>query len=343
MWRNYILLAILIGVFSEGIAADSPLVVIGFRTPEEAYTSKAVLEQRADPTVLKQYAHQAGYAVVERGQVIYLFPPSVTRLNGYRIAHNVVSELLGLLEPDSAVSYNELPESVRQLLEGWVQQAIDSSPYTPHHHDELRIGLLYKVEMRVRVKDRDYPVPSMLVPIEQGQDRGKPSRGLEPLQNIPPNLSNSNSWSLLFSETLSQEQQAAHAQAYYRWVSKLNEEAKSALKQLENRALEQILEKWAIAKKHLQSSLSVPLESLPASVQEHIVDTLTRLEGVSLQTSDLAGATVQFDPELSGYTLSVLVPTGERRKVGTFERSVRAGVGWSLRVMASEWEQRLRQ
>jgi hypothetical protein len=60
MWRNYILLATLIGMFSKGIATDAPLVVIGFRTPEEAYTSKAVLEQRADPTVLKQYAHQLG-------------------------------------------------------------------------------------------------------------------------------------------------------------------------------------------------------------------------------------------------------------------------------------------
>jgi hypothetical protein len=80
MWRNYILLATLIGMFSKGIATDAPLVVIGFRTHEEAYTSKAVLEQRADPTVLKQYAHQAGYTVVERGQVIYLFPPSVTPL-----------------------------------------------------------------------------------------------------------------------------------------------------------------------------------------------------------------------------------------------------------------------
>jgi hypothetical protein len=343
MWRNYILLATLIGMFSKGIATDAPLVVIGFRTPEEAYIAKAMLELHTDTAVLKQYAHRAGYAVVERGQVIYLFPPSVTRLNGYRIAHDVVSELLGLLEPDSAVSYNELPEPIRQLLEGWVQQAIDSSPYTPPHRDELRIGLFYKVEMRVRLKDRDYPVPSMLVPIEQGQKGGKPSRGVEPLQPLPPNLSNSSSWSLLFSETLSLEQQAAHAQAYYRWVSKLTEEAKSALKQLESRALEQILEKWAIAKKHLQSSLSVPFESLPASVQEHIVDTLTRLEGVSLQTSDLSQVTVQFDSELSGYTLSVQIPTGERRKVGAFERSVRAGVGWSLRVMASEWEQRLRQ
>jgi hypothetical protein len=184
----------------------------------------------------------------------------------------------------------------------------------------------------------------MLVPIEQGQKGGKPSRGVEPLPTLPPNLSNSSSWSLLFSETLSLEQQAAHAQAYYRWVSKLTEEAKSALKQLESRALEQILEKWAIAKKHLQSSLSVPFESLPASVQEHIVGHTGSLGGrLVANKRSSASATVQFDSELSGYTLSVQIPTGERRKVGAFERSVRAGVGWSLRLMASEWEQRLRQ
>jgi len=73
MWRNYILLATLIGMFSKGIATDAPLVVIGFRTPEEAYIAKAMLELHTDTAVLKQYAHRAGYAVATVEFPCYFF------------------------------------------------------------------------------------------------------------------------------------------------------------------------------------------------------------------------------------------------------------------------------